>query len=223
MEYYFWLHAIPSAIAALLIVVLAVQCRLRKLARHKLTAYAMAFFGLLGLAGFLLNGVKFSLSFSVYALHDFAGIASLLTSLAPFFIIKFGDGVFSPKHYACGYAASLFAVVALTSGLVAYAPTIASLLFPTDSLQLIQPPSSIVAASSPSPSRTTCVSREELRSVNACWVAVDGVVYDMTGMPKWSGGMHFDCKCNSEYSSSELPSTHSSKRYYGRVVGLLCS
>ncbi len=68
-----------------------------------------------------------------------------------------------------------------------------------------------------------CISREQLNGETGCLVAVNGIVYNMEGMDRWSRSSHFDCQCGGEYTIHMLPASHSQAKYYGSVVGKLCS
>ncbi|MEM0360506.1 MAG: hypothetical protein QXK06_04190 [Candidatus Diapherotrites archaeon] len=94
------------------------------------------------------------------------------------------------------------------------------------SVQSQQNPEQKKEVLSPSPivsgTQKNCISVQQLESASACWVAVDGIVYDMTGMKRWETGKHFNYKCGDSLSLKTLPSSHSNAKYYGPRVGELC-
>ena len=68
-----------------------------------------------------------------------------------------------------------------------------------------------------------CLSLNDLNRSDVCWIAVGGVVYDQTDMPKWGlNASHCGCVCGGSYSVHVLPASHSGPRYFGPVVGKLC-
>ena len=194
---FFWVHTIPAIIASILIIYLSVSCRLNKLSFHKEVAIVMALAGLTSLAGSLLYGFTLDFSFNVFQVHYYSGFLALILSLVPFALYLTKT---TKWHYLVGDSAAVFASIALITGFLAYG----GLLFPSS-----------VA--------TDCLTISDLESSVHCLVAVDDIVYDMTGMPRWQGGSHFDYSCGGSYYdiASIIPS-HVADKYYGPVIGELC-
>ncbi len=106
------IHYIPSAISALLVILLAWRVR-----AHKSIAIVMASFATLGLAGYLYRGEFRFYPLDPHVLHSFVGIIALILILTVFL-----DGMLFHKfrgnaHRRLGYIAAFFAILALLSGL----------------------------------------------------------------------------------------------------------
>jgi DMSO/TMAO reductase YedYZ molybdopterin-dependent catalytic subunit len=84
--------------------------------KHKAVGFAMAFFALLGLVGFVLQGDFDLLTLDVHALHAWLGMAALLASLLTFITAVFLDKEGSSKHCVIGYVAACLSFAALLSG-----------------------------------------------------------------------------------------------------------
>jgi DMSO/TMAO reductase YedYZ molybdopterin-dependent catalytic subunit len=110
------LHWIPSAIAAVLTIALVST---KGKFQHKALAYAMAFFALLGLLGFVLEGDFNLLTLDVHGIHIWLGIAALLASLLTFATGYIYKEKFS-KHCTIGYVAACLSFAALFSGLLMF-------------------------------------------------------------------------------------------------------
>lgn len=192
----FWLHTISSIISAVLIIYLSLSCRFNKLRFHKLVSIVMALTGVVSLVSSFVYGFTLELSINLIQFHYYSGFVSLILSLIPFFryLVKKSEW-----HYRFGDYASVFAAISLVTGFVNYW----GILFP------------------PSVS-SGCLAVSDLTADSRCLVAVDGVIYDMTGMPRWQTGVHFDYVCGGSYDLDSLPPSHASAKYYGPVIGQLC-
>ena len=113
----FWLHAIPSTIAAMLMIWLAWQSKQGRMKGHKRIAQAMLIFALIGLVGAVIYGITWT-GFNIYFVHNALGFAALIAGISTF--------VFR-KHCRIGYAAAGLAALALLTGVIAYAPIILGL------------------------------------------------------------------------------------------------
>jgi DMSO/TMAO reductase YedYZ molybdopterin-dependent catalytic subunit len=107
------LHWIPSVLAAVFTILLAF---VKDKSVHNALSYAMAFFALIGLLGYISQGSFNLLSFNIHALHAWLGTVALLLSLYTFI-----DGLFfkkkaSLRHCRIGYIAAVFAFIALLIG-----------------------------------------------------------------------------------------------------------
>ncbi len=109
------LHWIPSVIAAVLTIMLVSTKGKRQ---HRILAYATAFFALLGLLGFVLEGDFNLLTLDVHGIHIWLGIAALLTSILTFATSGYLNKKRSPKHCVIGYVAACLSFAALLSGLL---------------------------------------------------------------------------------------------------------
>jgi len=129
-----------------------------------------------------------------FDIHHVTGFIALILSLIPFarYILKT-----SIWHHTIGDLAAIFAAISLVSGFINYG----GLLLPAG----IQ-----------------CFTLEEVQADSRCLVIVDDVVYDMTTMPRWGEGQHFDYTCGGNYSKSNLPQSHQADKYYGPIIGGLC-
>ena len=109
------LHWIPSAIAALLTILLAF---VKDRGRHKILGLSMAFFALLGLAGYVTRG-NFNLATpNVHVLHSWLGIGALLVSLSNLAYRALISKKWSRQHCAVGYLAALLSFASLLSGVM---------------------------------------------------------------------------------------------------------
>ena len=111
MVFTFW-HYIPSAISALLIVFLAWRIR-----DHKKLGFVMAIFAVLGLAGYIFQGNFRFYPWDFHVLHSWLGLIALLLSVSLFLDGMIIHGLRGNDHCRLGYAAAVFAVFALLSGL----------------------------------------------------------------------------------------------------------
>lgn len=200
---FFWLHTLSSIIACVFIVYLSLSCRFKFYNKliHKWLGISVGVLGLVSLVSSLFYGFSFDLRFEPSSVHVYAGFASLILSELPFlrYVIKS-----SKWHYRLGDFAAFFALVSLITGFIAYWSVL---------LGYFSMPSS------------SCILFSELNSSSKCFVAVDGVVYDMTSMPRWQTGSHFDYSCGGNYSLSQVVSvvpSHSAPKYFGPVIGNLC-
>jgi DMSO/TMAO reductase YedYZ molybdopterin-dependent catalytic subunit len=109
------LHWIPSVIAAVLTILLAF---VRNKRWHKAIAFGMAFFALLGLAGYIVVGDFSLFPLGVHTLHAWLGIAALLSSLITFAAAVYFRKKGSPPHHIIGYIAACLSFAALVSGLM---------------------------------------------------------------------------------------------------------
>jgi len=195
---FFWLHAISSIIAALLIIYLSLSCKFGDHNKrvHKYASIVVALSGVISLIGSLFYG--FTINFSINSIHYLAGFISLILSLLPFlrYFIKS-----SGWHYLVGDVAAIFAVISLVSGFIVYHGVIVSYFTPVS---------------------LDCLYLEELLADDRCLVVVDELVYDMSSMPRWESGQHFDYACGGVYDKSKLPDSHEASKYYGPVIGRLC-
>ncbi|MFH0897898.1 MAG: molybdopterin-dependent oxidoreductase [Candidatus Bathyarchaeota archaeon] len=107
------LHWIPSAVAAVLTILLSFVKDKR---RHRFLIYAMIFFDVTGIMGLASEG-KFNLfSVDVHALHCWLGIASLLLSISVFVNGAFFKKGESLRHCRLGRLAAVFSFSALLLG-----------------------------------------------------------------------------------------------------------
>lgn len=189
----FWIHLISSVIAGLLIIYLSISCRLKK-KYHKELSIIMALSGIVSLISACLYGFTLEFSFNLVNIHNWIGMTSLILSLLPF--IRYLTRT-SEWHYLIGDLAAVFATVSIITGFIAYGWVFI-------------------------PESTQCFTLSELQEAEHCLVAVDGVIYDMTSMPRWGTGNHFDYECGGSYNMSSLPSSHQADKYYGPIVGRLC-
>lgn len=109
------LHWVPSAIAAFLTIFLAFVKDRRK---HKILGFAMAFFAVIGLAGYLTSGNSEMTAFNMHTLHSWLGVCALLVSLCNFVLVVFFKRKFSSQHCWVGYLAALLSFVALLFGVL---------------------------------------------------------------------------------------------------------
>ena len=72
----FWLHAIPSTIAAMLMIWLAWQSKQGRMKGHKRIAQAMLIFALIGLVGAVIYWITWT-GFNIYFVHNALGFAGL--------------------------------------------------------------------------------------------------------------------------------------------------
>jgi DMSO/TMAO reductase YedYZ molybdopterin-dependent catalytic subunit len=108
------LHFVPSAISALLVLMLAARASPK---HHKHLAVAAALFGLLGLAGYISGGNLRFYPLDLHVLHSWIGVVALFLCLCLAL-----DGILAHRiqgkgHRRLGYAAAVFALAALLLGL----------------------------------------------------------------------------------------------------------
>lgn len=240
---WFLVHSICSVLAALLAIILGISSWRRKFKHHKLLAWAMAFFAVIGLIGSFEYGIAFSLNnlFSAYQLHNLLGFAALFSSVLPFFFRK------SKFHCQVAYLAAFLAALSILSGFAAYYPLIVGFspvvatavptAIPTASATAyIVPSASVVSSALPSvlpsvlpslaPSAAAgCITLQQMQAMNRCVFAVDDTIYDMSNMPGWGSGSHYGHLCGGSITKQELLAlapSHTDSRYFGPVVGKLC-
>jgi DMSO/TMAO reductase YedYZ molybdopterin-dependent catalytic subunit len=107
------LHWVPSAIAAVLTILVAV---VRNKRWHKALGFGMAFFALLGLVGYILVGDFNLFPINIHTLHAWLGIAALLSSLITFAAAVYFGKKGSASHHMIGYIAAFLSLAALVSG-----------------------------------------------------------------------------------------------------------
>jgi len=108
------LHWIPSALAAVFTILLAF---VKNRNQHRILGYAMAFFALIGLAGYISKGDFDLLSPDIHTFHSWLGIAALLLSLYNFAYMAFKKK-WSAQHCRTGYLAALLSFAALLVGIL---------------------------------------------------------------------------------------------------------
>jgi len=108
------LHFIPSAISALLILMLAARASPK---HHKPLAVAAALFGLLGLAGYISSGNFRFYPLDLHVLHSWLGLMALLLCLYLAVGGFLAHRIQVKGHRHLGYAAAVFALAALLLGL----------------------------------------------------------------------------------------------------------
>jgi hypothetical protein len=118
-SFLFWAHLITAVISALLIIVLAIQLKLKKFKFHRQIAYVMAATGILSLVFSYLIGIRLSFG-NMVGLHNIVGFAALCLSLLPIFIKAKGGKL----HCYIGYAAAFFAILSIITGFLAYGAVI---------------------------------------------------------------------------------------------------
>jgi DMSO/TMAO reductase YedYZ molybdopterin-dependent catalytic subunit len=114
------LHWIPSAIATVLIIILAF---VKDKGKHRTLAVVMALFAIIGLVGFFLEGDFDVLTFDIHSLHVWLGTAALVLSLSnvalAVYLNRKGRSAkkkSATSHCMIGYAAAILAFAALLSG-----------------------------------------------------------------------------------------------------------
>ncbi len=108
------LHWIPSAIAAILTILLVF---VKNKNQHKIIGYAMAFFAIIGLIGYIYEG-NFNLAgWDMHKLHIWLGTAALLVSLYNLASIAVSKKR-SAQHYWVGYLAAALAFASLLGGVM---------------------------------------------------------------------------------------------------------
>jgi DMSO/TMAO reductase YedYZ molybdopterin-dependent catalytic subunit len=108
------LHWIPSAIAAVLTILLPF---VKDKSKHKFLGFAMAFFAIIGLAGYIWEGNFNLVGFDILTTHIWIGTAALLVSLLNFSGIMLYKRKWS-AHHSIGYLAAVLAFVALLLGVL---------------------------------------------------------------------------------------------------------
>ena len=174
----FWLHTISSIIASILILWLAVACKIKRMKGHLIISIIMTIAGITSLVSSILYGFIMDFSLNWPNIHYWTGFASLILSLIPMIALITKDDRWHPK---VGYAAGLMAFIALITGFIAFG----GLMF-NNSIS------------------DECIELIELNDSSQCLVAVDGLVYDMTNMPRWGSGTHYDYGCGGNYSKDYL-------------------
>lgn len=196
----FWIHTISSVIASILIIWLALSCLLKRIKGHLIISLFLVLTSIVSLVSCMLYGFSLSLSLDWANIHYLTGFASLTLSLIPMLALITKNDVW---HHRFGYAAAVLVVISLVTGLVAYWEVIASYFI----------------------SGEECFESSQLNNSPKCLVAIDGLVHDMTNMPKWEGGEHYGHICGGNYSKEEIiesiPS-HAGAKYYGPIIGRLC-
>jgi DMSO/TMAO reductase YedYZ molybdopterin-dependent catalytic subunit len=131
------LHWIPSALAAILILTLA----LTKGKGHKNLTRGMLVLAVIGLIGYLSSGFSSGylhlLSFDFHMFHAWIGIAALLTSIYVFAVTSRSRR----QHCYTGYLAAALAVLALTTGALLLSGQTINIGEPAAPTQSIQEPS----------------------------------------------------------------------------------
>lgn len=108
------LHYIPSAISALLILILAARAIPRF---HRSLAVASALFGLLGLGGYISSGNLMLYPLDLHVLHSWLGVMALVLSMCLALDGLLDHRIRGKVHCRLGYAAAVFAIVSLLLGL----------------------------------------------------------------------------------------------------------
>ena len=106
------LHWLPSAIAAILTIVLVL---VRNKKYHRYIGILMAFFAVLGLAGYLQSGGYQLAALDSHAVHAIVGSAALILSLFVFAVMA-ARRKGSRLHCWLGYLAALLAAASLVMG-----------------------------------------------------------------------------------------------------------
>lgn len=106
------MHWVPSAIAAILTVVLVFARR----PLHKPVGRAMALFAVIGLFGFLTSGGSLSFQLNLHSVHEWIGVVTLVLSLSLFLFYAGKPKNKRPLHCKLGYLAAAFAAVTLILG-----------------------------------------------------------------------------------------------------------
>lgn len=231
-DFWFIVHFIASLVAFTLIIILDMQCILRRilcgkpekgkkslntLKYHKEMSFVMLASGVISLIASFSYGFGMDFDFSdVFNLHYWFGFGSLIFSLLPFLVIY----VFKKTswHNTIAYISGILVVLAIVTGFIAYTPRLAVFF---DSLVI-----SAFESLNPSNVSETCITLEQLNSSETCLVSVDNIVHDMTAMPRWGSRKHFDYLCGGNYTLEYIVSivpTHSNTKYYGPVAGELCT
>jgi DMSO/TMAO reductase YedYZ molybdopterin-dependent catalytic subunit len=109
------LHWIPAATAAVLIILFSF---VKDKHKHRYLSYAMVFFAVLGLAGYILDGGVNLFSLNFHALHAWLGIAALLLSIGVFVEAVFFKKGLSLHHCNLGRIAAALSFAALLIGVL---------------------------------------------------------------------------------------------------------
>ncbi|MDD5417782.1 MAG: hypothetical protein PHW96_02735 [Candidatus Nanoarchaeia archaeon] len=234
-DFWFWTHTISSIVAFVLVIILDLQCivggvlrkiSLRKKSKkekkqmqkeavmtiryHKEFAIAMLFALIVSLISSLFYGFTITFDFTdIFNLHYWFGFGAFVFALLPFPIIYILKR--SPLHYPVAYISGIFMILAVITGFMAYGPMMKS-YFPDSGLPI-------------ETGELECMTLEQINSTERCLVAVDSVVYDMTNMPRWGSGKHYDYFCGGNYTKEYILSivpSHAADKYYGAVAGTLC-
>jgi DMSO/TMAO reductase YedYZ molybdopterin-dependent catalytic subunit len=108
------LHYVPSAIAALLVLILIFN----RGRAHRATAMAMIFAATLGLLGYIRSGNLSLYPLDFHATHSWLGLAAFLLSTLILFDRILLHEISPSRHCAVGYAAALLAALSLLTGLI---------------------------------------------------------------------------------------------------------
>ena len=111
------LHWIPSAIAAILTILLVFVDNKRW---HKAIGFGMVFFALIGLAGYVQEGNFYLAPLNLHTLHEWIGVAALVASLFTVATAAYLNRKKSSKrkHHLIGYIAASLSFAALLLGLL---------------------------------------------------------------------------------------------------------
>jgi DMSO/TMAO reductase YedYZ molybdopterin-dependent catalytic subunit len=107
------LHWVPSAIAAVLTILLVF---VKDRSKHRILGCGMAFFALIGLIGYVSEGSFNLLGLNIHTFHSWLGIAALLASLFNFAGIILYKKRWVAQHYWLGYLAAFLSFAALLTG-----------------------------------------------------------------------------------------------------------
>jgi hypothetical protein len=105
------IHFAPSIAAAILTVFLAYTGHDKG---HKLLAYGMSFFAVIGFAGFILGDWTQLLGLSFHSVHAWVGLLTLTTAVATFLL----KGRYRWLHCLLGRSAGILALISLAMGLI---------------------------------------------------------------------------------------------------------
>jgi DMSO/TMAO reductase YedYZ molybdopterin-dependent catalytic subunit len=108
------LHLLPSAIAALLLISIAIQARQKA---HKSRAQLAVLFGLVGLAGYISSGNLRIFPVDFHVVHSILGFVALLISVSLLLDRMLVHKIRGRLHSHLGYAAAALAAISLLSGL----------------------------------------------------------------------------------------------------------
>lgn len=130
------LHWIPSAVAAILNILLVIVKDRKK---HKVLSYVMVFFAVLGLIGYVSGSNLDLLSYNIHMLHAWLGVATLLISLYNFarsFFIKEKSSL----HCRIGYLAAVLSFTVLLVGSL----LLVGLVYSPNTMIIVQVPASSI-------------------------------------------------------------------------------
>jgi DMSO/TMAO reductase YedYZ molybdopterin-dependent catalytic subunit len=109
------LNWVPSAIAAVLTILLAF---VKNKKQHKILGFAMAFFAVIGLAGYIQQGDFDITTLDVHGFHILLGTGAMLASLYNFVARVFIKKKWSSQHCWVGYLAAFLSFAALLIGVL---------------------------------------------------------------------------------------------------------